>query len=69
MNRGVVGRESVGTAFPYHFHVLLKTELEAVSKWLFFGCVSTPLLSALHPCLCMNVKPYVISPSEFHKSY
>jgi len=27
----------MGTAFPHLLHVLLLIELEAVSKWLFFG--------------------------------
>jgi len=32
MNRGAVGPEGVGTAFPCLFHVLLLNELEAVLK-------------------------------------
>jgi len=51
ITRGVVGREGVGTAFPHLFHVLLQNELKAVLKWLFFGCVPTPVLLALHPWL------------------
>jgi len=48
-SRGVVGREGVGTTFPHLFHFLLQNKFEAVSKWLFFGCVPTPFLLALHP--------------------
>jgi len=38
----------VGTAFPHLFHVLLWNKLEAVLKWLFFGCVLSHFLLALH---------------------
>ena len=40
VRRGVVGRERVGTAFLHLFHVLLKNEQGAVSKWLFFDALT-----------------------------
>jgi len=55
--RGVVGREYVGTAFPYIYHVLLQNELEVVSKWLVFGSVPTSFLLVLrtwiHLIICL----------------
>jgi len=57
-----VGWERVGNTFPLPFHVLLWNEWEAVSKWLFFGCVPTPFFvstTALRKlpatCLCTNL--------------
>jgi len=56
-----MGREHVVTVLPHLFNVLLKNELEAVLNGYLFGCVPLPFLSALHPFLRMNVKPYVRS--------
>jgi len=36
ISRGTVGLESVGTAFPHVFEVLLQNDFEAALKWLVF---------------------------------
>jgi len=43
--RGVVGRER---RFHTFFTFFFLNGFEAVLKWLFFGCVPTPFLLALH---------------------
>jgi len=49
MNRSVVGRVRVGTAFPHLFHVLLQNELEAVWEPLWeYVCTGKPQQGRSH---------------------
>ena len=54
VRRDVVGRESVGTAFPHLFHVLLQNESKAVLKWLCFWMRSHTFLAGTTSLMVRN---------------
>jgi len=55
-NQRCSGAGTRGNGVPTPFHILLWNGFEAVLKRLFFGCISTPFLLALHPWVYVTVE-------------